>query len=214
MSLSIRDKIVVGFFAELARPIMLRWFNRGSCIASARIAVEVLRIFGVEVHPVPVRWVLQLPGAKMAFVVGLNAEEQADARRKAESFVEVEQGPVIRGGGKGTGWNGHVILRGDGFLLDPSFDQALHALAQRGAAIESKPMIVVFPTGPDPLPEEFNAKMGARLDDGTEVTIDYATTGDDSYMQTPAWETDHLEPVIAEVITTMQRLAREMEVEL
>ena len=135
---------VITAFAQVARPVILRYFNRGSCIASSRIAIEVLRHFGIPARALPVRFVLRVPALEMAFVTGLSDQEKTKARREAGSFVTVKSGPAIKGGSE-IGWNGHLIVHAAGVLIDPSFDQALDAIAQQGHRIDATPLIGVFP---------------------------------------------------------------------
>ena len=168
-------------FARVARKIILRYFNRRSCIASSRITIECLKIFGVESYPVPVRFILRAPDLKMAFVTGITPEEQAKARRSARKYIELATGP-------GGGWNGHVIVKAAGFVIDPSFDQALDAFAEAGCRIDNAPRIAVFPLNGVKLPEDFRATFTAMLDDDTKITAQYDALFDSTFADQPAWE--------------------------
>jgi hypothetical protein len=196
---------VVAAFAETARPVILRYFNRSSCIASSRIALEVLRYFGIDARAIPVRFALQVPSLKIAFVSGLTSEQKLKARATAGTFIELEPGPEIRNVGGGS-WNGHVIVHAGGCLLDPSFDQALDAIAQGGAQIDASPRVAVFALDGEPVPDYFEARFTAWLDDETEIYVEYASIEDDSFKRAPAWETDHLQPAIEEIISSMEKL--------
>lgn len=196
---------VINAFAQTTRPVILRYFNRRSCIASSRVAIEVLQYFGVEARAIPVRFVVRVPSLKMAFVSGLSPEEKRTAKRDAGEFVELQPGPEIRGGG--SGWDGHVIVDAGGCLVDPSFDQALDAIAQQGRVqIDASPRVAVFPLDGRELPDYFEARFTGVLDDGTQIHIEYVRTADESFQLAPAWETDHLEPAIAEIIGRMEKL--------
>jgi hypothetical protein len=192
---------VISAFARIARPIILRYFNRRSCIASSRIAVEVFRQFGIESSPISVRFVLRAPSLNVAFVSGLTSQQQAEVSTHAERFVALPLGPDIGGGGRG--WNGHVILKAGDALVDPSFDQALDALAGNGAPIESAPRVAVFPLNGLQIPQDFHVRFTAILDDNTEIVAEYDALHDESFRDAPAWETDHLEPAIEEIVTAM-----------
>ena len=138
-----------------------------------------------------------------AFVTGLSDQEKTKARREAGSFVTVKSGPAIKGGSE-IGWNGHLIVHAAGVLIDPSFDQALDAIAQQGHRIDATPLIGVFPA--EVLPDEFRVELAAVLDDETRILVEYVRIADESFQLAPAWETDHLEPAIAQIIDSMEKL--------
>ena len=184
-------------FARVARTIILRYFGRRSCIASSRITIECLKIFGVESYPVPVRFILRAPDLGMAFVTGITPEEQAIARRSPKKYIELATGP-------GGGWNGHVIVKAGGFVIDPSFDQALDAFAEAGCRIDDAPRIAVFPLNGVKLPEDFCATFTAVLDDDTKITAQYDALFDATFADQPAWETDHIQPAIHAIISKMK----------
>ena len=84
-------------FARVARTTILRYFGRRSCIASSRITIECLKIFGVESYPVPVRFILRAPDLRMAFVAGITPEEQA--KGKVNYNYELTEFPSEEGPG-------------------------------------------------------------------------------------------------------------------
>jgi hypothetical protein len=190
---------VVRAFARVARRIILRHLNRRSCIASSRITIECLKNFGIESSPVPVRFILRAPDLHMVFVAGISPEEQASARRSARKYIELATGP-------GGGWNGHVIVKAPGFVIDPSFDQALDAFAEAGCRIDDAPRIAVFPLQGVKLPEDFCATFTATLDDDTKITAQYDALFDTTFADQPAWETEHIQPAIRAIISKMKKV--------
>ena len=44
------------------------------------------------------------------------------------------------------------------------------------------------------------------LDDETRILVEYVRIADESFQLAPAWETDHLEPAIAQIIDSMEKL--------
>jgi hypothetical protein len=188
---------VIRAFARVARTIILRYFGRRSCIASSRITIECLKVFGVESYPVPVRFILRAPDLRMAFVAGITPEEQAIARRSPKKYIELATGP-------GGGWNGHVIVKAAGFVIDPSFDQALDAFAEAGCRIDDAPRIAVFPLNGVKLQEDFCATFTAVLNDDTKITAQYDALFDTTFADQPAWETDHIQPAIHAIVAKMK----------
>ena len=153
-------------------------------------------MFGVESYPVPVRFILRAPDLRMAFVAGITPEEQAIARRSPKKYIELATGP-------GGGWNGHVIVKAGGFVIDPSFDQALDAFAEAGCRIDDAPRIAVFPLNGVKLPEDFCATFTAVLDDDTKITAQYDALFDTTFADQPAWEADHIQPAIHAIVAKM-----------
>ncbi len=186
---------VIQAFAQVARPIILKYLSRRSCIASVRVAIECLKRFGVRGRPFAVRFVVEIPAMNLMYTSGLSDEEQERAR-KAKSFINLP-------GGEGGGWNGHLVIEAGGFLIDPSFDQAFAAFAETGHAMETPPMAVVFPLNGGRLGPDVQVDYEAALDNGTRLVIRYAVRPDDSFLDAPAWEFEYLMPVIREVCREM-----------
>lgn len=171
-------------YCRIARPIMLRYLSLNSCIAASRVTDYVLRAFGFETLVRPVKFVVTVPSLERAFSAGLSAEELATANR---SIAHPEW----------KGWNGHLItLVENHFIVDASFDQAGDVLKLR---LDHE--VFMFPMT-DP-PEHFHAQFGARLEDGTEFTVDYVTTTDESYRDTPAWNDKNLPEIATLIVTEM-----------
>ena len=194
---------MIRVYARTARPIILRYFNRRSCVASSRITIEALKFFGIAARPVPVRFLVRAPALNAVFMSGVTAEDRAEiAGASGSRFVLLAPGPQISGGG--IGWNGHVIVKTREFLIDPSFDQALDAIAGAGHAIAAAPLIAVFPLGGKSLPKTFHAGFTALLDDDTKIISEYDHLPDDSFLRAPAWELDHLQPAIEQILAAMK----------
>ena len=147
------------------------------------------------------RFILRAPDLNMAFVTGITPEEQANARRSAGKYIELATGA-------GGGWNGHVIVKAPGFVIDPSFDQALDAFAEAGCRIDDAPRIAVFPLRGVKLPEDFCATFTAVLDDDTKITAQYDALFDTTFADQPAWETDQIQPAIRAIVAKMKKVLK------
>jgi len=190
-----RPEAVIAVFAATARPVILRYFPRNSCIASSRITIECLKIFGVPSHAVPVTLKVEVRAHKIMFVCGIDEETQARARQSAASYIALQR----------TGWNGHLIVKAGRHVIDPSFDQVLDVFASQGIQIETRPAVFVIPVGDARLVKSFAIDFVALTDDGAKIDGQYFGIEDYSFQQTPAWETDHLEPAIREITSGMKR---------
>ena len=196
------EAAAVQCFAECARPPILRYLNRRSCIASCRITIEVLKRFGIAAHPVPVRFVVCAPVYKIAFISGFSVESQTELRRGAARYVDLAAGPKA-GGGNGT-WNGHVAVVTANYFLDPSFDQSLDALASNGLQLDPHPYIALAPL-PQPINRDaLHLEFSLETANSIFLTAQYNSISDYSFLETPAWELDHVEPVIEEIAATME----------
>lgn len=179
---------VVDAFEAVARPEILKWFPANSCIASSRIAVECLGLFGVEAVGVAATLIARC--GTLAYVVGMNPREKARAKKQAGSFVE-RTSP--------NGIDGHVVAVVPGeWLIDASFDQV-----DVGFPINPAPLLIPLDgRRADSLHVKGSVKIGLEL-----VQIEYLTNPRRWFKLTPAWETDHLQPVI-------WAIARKMEMHL
>lgn len=123
---SIKQRVeVVRLLVEMARPMILRRFRPSSCIASTRVAIDVLARFGMPAEPLPVTvYICNEIFARHVERVGQPATEE-EARR----LFEVDGGHTILIGDRPDadtqGYPGHLVclLRPD-LMIDLSIDQA------------------------------------------------------------------------------------------
>jgi hypothetical protein len=190
---------VIHAFAMVARPIILEYFTPRSCIASTRIAIECLRPFGVVARPVPCTFYLHIPSLNLLYFSGATAEERARLKTTNE-YVEL---PAC----SGLGWQGHVCAWvEDRYWLDPSFDQGFQALEEAGKILQGveTPQIHVMELS-DPIGREFTLEGKGEMEDGTETLIRYLSLDDNSFLETPAWQLDHLQFAIRRIKREMRR---------
>ena len=198
------DADVVAAFSQVARPIIRQCLGPRNCIAAARIAVECLAAFDVTARAVPVQFVVQIRALNVAYVVGLTKENEQRAREAAGSWTEL---PYIEDRGRRcavAGWNGHVIVVAADCLIDPSFDDALDAIARAGHRVQTDPEMMIIPLSGCPFEPGAGANCIAMPDDDeTRIEVDYQANSDESFRLTPAWETDHIEPAIRLIVRMM-----------
>lgn len=108
----------------VAREEILKDFRRDSCIASTRVAVEVLRHFGVRAYPLAVT--AMVFNASFAAHLGsdLIPREAAETRRWTEEDGSWSVGIGFGRGGPGS-WTRHLVAIAEGrWLVDLSLDHA------------------------------------------------------------------------------------------
>jgi hypothetical protein len=178
-----RAEDIVRRYASVARPVILEFFPPNSCIAASRITIEVLRRFGIKAQAVPVSMVVQSKSRDLAFVSGLDMKGRAHQIRPASK----------------NAWNGHCIAIAGGHLIDASFDQC--DMADRGVHIP--PYILTVRIGDKVRLNSFHAVLEMITDDGEALEVQYFPLNDWSFLQSPAWETDHLQPAIQLICARM-----------
>jgi hypothetical protein len=196
------NAIIVRTFAEVAAPIMAGIQPRNSCIAQARVVVEVMRRFRAPAEPLAFSLALTIPSAKFAYVSGLPPEEKARLRAQAATWSER---PEPDGA---PAWSGHVCTLVAGrWLIDTSLDQA--SAPERGVVIE--PWIGVYPVPQGIAPEDLGieATLGAGANGEHEAIVRYFPLPGREFLDTPAWEVDHIERPIELVCAAMESALRE-----
>jgi hypothetical protein len=119
---------VVTALAKVGRPPILEHFAKRSCIASTRIALDVLEYFGVRAEPLPL-FVLVLNGEALDMAeagmsqAGLQAEMLKYGPDEPGGPWGIGVGAVIE---NSTDWAGHLVVAipDERLLLDMSLDQA------------------------------------------------------------------------------------------
>lgn len=181
-------------YCTIARPIMRAWgLSSNSCIGATRITCYCLEVLGFKAVPLATKFAIDSPQLKLAYTSGLSDEELAQADAALSAF--------------GKGWRGHLVTYvDDRWLLDSTFDQADDAFEAggKGRVFGLKPECMLFPL-PDALPAQgFLATYNGISDDGVELRVRYATTKDETWRTSDAWNDEGL-PFIAELILTKLR---------
>jgi len=156
-------------------------FGPAHCLNGTRVAIGVLRHFGVKATPFPVRMMMFNRTAWDLYQAGVPVDEWP---KKAWSIgIGFDKG-------RGPGWDGHLMCEGEGFTLDISARQF-----HRPGLIDIPGPIVL----PGNLPHE--ARGFIQLDEGRLSAI-VERSDDWSYKFAPGWA--RLQEVeIAETIRRM-----------
>lgn len=179
---------IIATFARVARPIMRKWMTPNSCIASARVTIETMKLFNLRAEEIPVSYVFQVPARKYARISGFSGKEQADMKCKATTWRDELP--------EGLGWNGHLlVLVEDRWVLDPSIDQ----MASRGFRVEIPEEVFVIDTAGRKLEQFCQIELRLILDDGHNAALMYRRIPDLSYRESEAW-TDEGLPILADEI--------------
>lgn len=182
---------VIASFTQLARPTMRRFMTRASCIGAARTTLETMRVFGLEARALPVMFLFQVPARGYGRICGVPEEERRELVARSPGYRDViPEGP--------GGWNGHlVVLVENRWLLDPSIDQ----VEEPEFGVYVPPMVFTVDTIDNPWnpAEDFEIKLGLRLDNNDEATLLYRSIQDQGYLETEAW-TDEGLPLLAHAI--------------
>jgi hypothetical protein len=91
-------------------------FTPDHCINGARVAMRTLHTFGVKAKPMSVRFTLFNRFAKDLFDAGFGPDEWPDHAWSLGVGPDAQKGD-------GGGWDGHLMLEGDGWTLDVSARQ-------------------------------------------------------------------------------------------
>ena len=126
------DKILDAL-VKVARPIILESFSVDSCIASTRIAVDVLRYFEITAEPLPL--IVTVFNAETVRLAHEGKTLEEIGKIKNQSKVTDDGGPWSVGIGTGWSmkstngsepWAGHLVaaIPGKHIIVDLSIDQA------------------------------------------------------------------------------------------
>lgn len=170
-------------YCRVAREIMLPFMGPNSCIGATRVTVDCLRSLGIQAEPIATKLAVQIPAKEIAYTSGLSDEELATARNSTRTY--------------GDGWRGHLICRCGQQLLDPSFDQADVALK---GLLGADKVVAIMPLPDDAHDSErWHVQYSGFTPSGLAVKIEYVTTGDESYRDSPAWNDEGL-PLLCDLI--------------
>jgi hypothetical protein len=181
-------KRIIDEYAAIARPIMLQWMTRESCISAVRLTLETMQLFGLRAVAHPVCFALQVPARKYARICGFPPDKLEEIKAKSESWINLADG----------GWQGHLVaVVEDRWILDPSIDQAQSL--EFGVPINPMVMVMDAAGHEADLKKNLEIKIGLALDSGDEGTLNYRSIEDDGYLRTEAWSDEGL-PILAGVI--------------
>ena len=169
---------VVDAFVAVARPPMVRCWGKACCINATRAALWVMRHYGIPAAPFPCKLAVSNEASNVAKIVGFTEQERIDttARCRPERVLDRHV--------PGEGWPGHLALVVKRqLLLDPSFDQA--AEPEMGLHIPEEVLAL-------PVPKSFvrgtkTLIVGAELDNGAHLKIQYWPSKDWSFRREEAW---------------------------
>lgn len=116
------EEVLKGY-TRIARPIILEYFQKDSCIASTRITVEVFSRLGFKAMPLPCQ--VQVYNNKFREI--FEREKHWPTKEEMEKWVTQGAWGIGIGFGdhKGEGYLGHLVaIVENRYLIDSSIDQA------------------------------------------------------------------------------------------
>ena len=178
VSLGAEATRVVESFVAVARRPMVRAWGKNCCINATRTALLVMKHYGIPAHPFPCKLAVHNKANNVAKIVGFTEQERRDttARCRPEKVIDRHV--------PGEGWPGHLALVVKRqLLLDPSFDQA--AEPEMGLHIPEEVLAL-------PVPKSFvrgtkTLIVGADMESGAHLTIQYWPSKDWSFRREEAW---------------------------
>jgi hypothetical protein len=172
---------IIRAYCRVARPMLLEWMPRNSCIGSARVTLEYLKRCGIPARVQAVKFAVFDDARELAYCSGLTMQEMATARDRKPMW-------------HGRGWNGHLIVIAAGrYIIDPSFDQALIAM---GLPPESGMLLVESDDSAMQAGGLLKIDLNVVMDCRAELRVQYIPLADDGYLTTEAW-TDEGLPFLA-----------------
>lgn len=185
-----KEETILDALTKIARPVIRTEFNADSCIASTRIALDVLAYFGVKAEAKPVMVVvLNAKAAKLAETMTLD-----EITKIAQGYsMEDTEGPwtMMIGSGRSTRkdrnrkpWSGHLVatIPDESIIIDLSIDQA--ARPQKG--LDPTPYWVRIPD------RQWWANEVEVLpmlrEDGTALLFNNKCPDPDGYLKSPNWD--------------------------
>jgi hypothetical protein len=155
-------------------------WDRDSCIAGARIGVEVLKKYGVSAHVLSVGFMAMNPAAYAHH----KKVAPAEGAKPAKVVYCHAKGPE-------KPWKGHVVVVVGDQLIDLTLDQ----FSRPDYDLELEPMVVK-------VPQEFGEgkQFWVEFPNGSAIGyVGYPT--DTAYEDSPSWQrTDLQKPVLVELL--------------
>lgn len=173
-------RVIVARLVEKARPIILEYYTPDSCIASTRIALDVLRHFGIETYALSVKAML----FNRIYRDHYEAIGRAPSDQEAEAWFAAGAHSIglgYGGDGRADRWPGHLVaIAARSYLVDLSLDQAARPQKDMEVTGHATPVTEAFLRG--------RGVLGIEAHDGTLITYQ-AVVGDKSYQASPNWTT-------------------------
>lgn len=186
---------VLSALSEVARPIILTRFTLTSCIASTRIALDVMAYFNIQGQELPLYMMIFNPDAAAMIREGKTLDEVHDAALAIAPDVEggpwtLAVGADYSTDGSTEGWSGHLVaaIPAAGVYLDLSADQATRELKN----IHTPPYWMRIPdedwwAGTNPVATLVN-------DQGTTMVLDRRARDPLGYKRSPNWRRTSTNP--------------------
>lgn len=114
---------ILKVYSQIARPIILEYFRKDSCIASTRITVEVFSRLGFKATPLPCY--VQIYNSKFREI--FEREKHWPTKEEMKKWITEGGWGISIGLGdhKGGGYVGHLVaIVENKYLIDSSIDQA------------------------------------------------------------------------------------------
>lgn len=172
---------------------MLPYMKRNSCISATRITCICLDTLGFKVEPLPTKFYVEMPRLNLAYTSGVSRSEVRHCR-----------GYQLR---EPEGWNGHLVtLVNSRWIIDSAFDQIGAVFASH---VKIPAELPLFPM-PKPLPENhgFHVSFEWITDEKAKFRIQYATTTDQSWKQTPAWNDEGLVGLSMSILEELRKVTQ------
>jgi hypothetical protein len=180
----------------IARPVILRHYRADSCIASSRIAIDVLSHFGILAEPLTVNLTVYNPAFAARIEAGdREPETQDELNEWIRKYGAWNVGVGMGGDPRLLTWGGHlVVIAEKRCILDLSADQANRP--QRN--------INLVPLGGDVPPEFFDGEPLFFQING--CVLKYLVSPDNNgYTSSPDWlQASRREPLVQEIIKKMK----------
>ncbi len=178
------EAAIVRAYTGNARLVMREFMTINSCIGSARVTLDFLERYGISARVQPVKFVVEWKDKNVAYTSGLTESERSSALGQRQAYAD--------------GWNGHlIVIAGNRWIIDPSFDQAV-------AALGILPPAEMLCLESDRIGDaRIEAEAVAVMDSGEELKIRYIPLDDDSYCATEAWNDIGLPFLVSEIATKL-----------
>jgi len=146
-------------------------YTKGACILATRTAIEVGRYFGVTLTAQPLSVVVLNPAAKAEY-----AQQRPIDEWPPEAW---SVGTHCTDTVTATGWEGHLIVVGDGMMADLTAGQ----FDRPEKGIRCAPWVMPVPTQPPPWGFEFGEAPSTQM-----VMLPCEAR---AYRQSPDWRTNY-----------------------
>ena len=197
---------IVAALLELARPELLRVFRRDSCIASTRVALDVLKTFGIAARPLSVKAVVYNAPYAARLELGMPLPESAEEMAcwvREDGAWSVGVGFPNPDAPRVDGWPGHLVAVTERHLL---FDLALDQASRPAHGLRLGPLAV-------PASAAFLAGHVPLVARRAGIRVEYlACPKDLTYRLTPDWrDRARRTPVVERIVRQLRQRLRGAE---